>query len=145
MEDRVEKGSWWSNNWKWAAPSGCLLLVLLFAACIGAFIYFVFSMMKSNEAYQHSLDAARHDTQVVAALGQPIEDGALMSGNFSENGGSGSANFSVPVSGPKGAGTIYVEATKSAGLWHYRTLVVEIDKTHQRIDLLHETAEPESK
>jgi hypothetical protein len=130
-----QEGSWASRNWKWAAPTGCLLFVLLVGAFIGTIFFFIFSMMKSNAAYQHSLEAARHNPEVVAALGEPIQDGWLVSGNFQENGPSGVANFSIPVSGPKGAATIYVEAHKSAGQWNYNTLVVELDANHARIDL----------
>lgn len=129
------QGNWFGRNWKWAAPTGCLLLVLLVGAFIATIFFFVFSMMKSNDAYQHSLEAARHDPQAVAALGAPIADGWFVSGNFEENGPSGVANFSIPVSGPKGAGTIYVEARKSAGQWTYPTLLLEVEATKERIDL----------
>ena len=37
---------------------------------------------------------------------------------------------------PNGKGTIYVAANKSLGRWNYSGLIVEITKTHQRIDLL---------
>jgi len=46
------------------------------------------------------------------------------------------ASLSIPISGPKGKGMIYVAATKSLGHWNYSGLVVEIEKTHRRIDLL---------
>jgi hypothetical protein len=52
------------------------------------------------------------------------------------NGASGEANLSIPISGPKGKGTINVAANKSLGRWNYSGLIVEIAKTHQRIDIL---------
>src|SRR6059058_5881080 len=61
----------------------------------------------------------------------PITDGFLVSGNTNVNGASGEANLSIPVSGPKGKGTIYAAATKSLGRWNYSGLVLEIEKTHQ--------------
>jgi hypothetical protein len=131
----TEDRNWFARNWKWAAPTGCLLLFVLVGAFVAAIFYFVFSLMKSNDAYQHALEAARHDPQVVASLGEPMKEGWFVSGNFEENGPSGSANLSIPLSGPKGGATIYVEAHKNAGLWTYNTLVVELDATHQRIDL----------
>jgi len=134
VNTNVEK-NWFARNWKWAAPTGCLLMVLLVGAFIGTIFFFVFSMMKSNDAYQHSLEVARHNPEVVAALGQPIEDGWFVSGNFEENGPSGVANFSIPLKGPKGGATVYVEAHKNAGQWNYNTLVVELDANHQRIEL----------
>jgi hypothetical protein len=73
---------------------------------------------------------------VIEILGSPIKEGFLVSGNTNVNGASGEANLSIPVSGPKGKGTIYVAAAKSLGRWNYSGLIVEIAKTHQRIDLL---------
>jgi hypothetical protein len=51
------------------------------------------------------------------------------------NGGSGDADLTIPISGPKGKGTIYAVATKSAGEWTYSKLVVKIDRTGDAIDL----------
>ena len=51
------------------------------------------------------------------------------------NGGSGNADLTIPISGPKGKGTLYVVATKSAGEWTYSKLVVKIDSTGETIDL----------
>lgn len=138
MNDTIEReGTWASRNWKWALPTGCLLVALLAAALVGAIFFFVFSMMKSNDAYQHALETARHDPAVVAALGEPIKDGWFVSGNFEESGGAGQAQFSIPLSGPKGAGTLYVEARKTAGAWDYAAMAVQVDGSPQRLDLLH--------
>ena len=134
--------NWLGRNWKWAAPTGCLLIVLLVGAFIATIFFFVFSMMKSNDAYQHALDTARRDPAVVAALGQPLEDGWLVTGKFEESGGSGEAQFSTPVSGPKGSGTLYVEAKKSAGEWNYTSMVVEVEADKRRLDLLETSAPP---
>jgi len=73
---------------------------------------------------------------VIEALGSPIAEGFLVSGNTNVNGASGEANLSIPIGDPKGKGTIYVAANKSLGQWNYSGLVFEIAKTHQRIDLL---------
>jgi hypothetical protein len=149
--ESVENRNWFGRNWKWAAPTGCLVLVLLVGAFIASIFYFVFSMMKTSETYQHALQSARGDAEVVAALGEPITEGWFVSGNWEENGASGQANFAIPVSGPKGGGTVYVEARKSAGQWHYATMVVEVDGSGERIDLLDQampalepTQEPET-
>ena len=141
MDANAEK-NWFGRNWKWAAPTGCLLVVLLVGAFIASILFFVFSMMKSNEAYRHSLETARQNPAVVAALGEPIHEGWLVSGNFEESGGTGQAQFSIPVSGPKGSGTIYVEARKSAGQWNYSTMVLEVDASRQRLDLLQAPSDP---
>ena len=73
-------------------------------------------------------------------LGSPINDGMFLSGNTNVNGASGNADLAIPISGPKGKGTIYVAASKSAGRWSYTTLVAEIKRTGERIDLTKTTA-----
>ena len=96
----------------------------------------VFSAVKSTEVYKGALARAKAHPAVIEVLGSPITDGFLVSGNTNVNGASGEANLSIPISGPKGKGIIYVAATKSLGRWNYSGLVLEIAKTHQRIDLL---------
>ena len=71
----------------------------------------------------------------MAALGTPIEEGWYLLGNTNVNGRSGDADLSIPVSGPKGKGTIYAVATKSGGEWSYSKLTVKIDSTGEMIDL----------
>ncbi len=65
--------------------------------------------------------------EVRAALGDDVRPGIFLSGNTNVNGGSGQADLSIPISGSKGKGTIYVVATKSAGEWNYSTLVVKTE------------------
>ena len=109
---------------------------MLFVAFVAAVVLIVFSAVKSTDVYKDALIRAKAHPAVIEALGSPITEGFLLSGNTNVNGASGEANLSIPVSGPKGKGTIYVAATKSLGRWNYSGLVLEIAKTHQRIDLL---------
>ena len=128
--------NWWKRNWKWFVPLGCFTVALLFLAFVGSILVIVFSAMKSTDVYKQALARAKADPAVIEALGSPIKDGFLLSGNTNVNGASGESNLAIPISGPKGKGTIYVAANKSLGRWNYTGLVVEIAKTHQRIDLL---------
>jgi len=50
----------------------------------------------------------------------------------------------IPISGPKGKGTIYVEARKSAGHWSFLKLFVEVGVDGERIDLQKPGELPES-
>jgi Cytochrome oxidase complex assembly protein 1 len=128
--------NWWKRNWKWFVPLGCFTVALLFLAFIGSIIVVVFSAMKSTDVYKEALARAKSDPAVIEALGSPIKDGFLVSGNTNVNGGSGESNLAIPISGPNRKGTIYVSATKSLGRWNYSGLVVEVGQTHERIDLL---------
>ena len=117
-------------------PVGCLGTLTLFVAFVVSIAVIVFSAVKSTDVYKDALARAEAHPSVIEALGSPIKEGFLVSGNTNVNGASGEANLSIPISGPKGNGTIYVAANKSLGRWNYSGLIVEIAKTHQRIDLL---------
>ena len=115
-------------------------MTLLFLAFAGSIVVIVFSAMKSTEVYKEALARAKADPAVIEALGSPIKDGFLLSGNTNVNGASGESNLAIPISGPKGKGTIYVSANKSLGQWNYSGIVVEVGPTHGRIDLLEKSA-----
>jgi len=128
--------NWWGRNWKWFVPAGCLTMLALAAGFIALILTLVFGMMKSSDVYQQALARAKASSAVSDALGTPIEPGFFAGGSIETSGPSGSANLSIPIHGPKGKGTIYLEARKSAGRWTFALLAVEIDQTGQRIDLL---------
>ncbi len=129
--------NWWKRNWNWFVPVGCFGMLVLFVSFVAAGALIVFSAMKSTDVYKDALAQAKANPAVIEGLGSPIKEGFLVSGNTNVNGASGEANLSIPISGPKGKGTIYVAANKSLGRWNYSGLIVETAKTHQRIDLLH--------
>lgn len=125
-------------------PIGCFTLALLFLGFVGSILVIVFSSMKSTDVYKAALARARANPAVIDALGSPIKDGFFMSGNTNVNGASGESNLAIPISGPKGKGTIYVAAQKSLGEWNYSGLVVEVAQTRRRIDLLRKPAPSDS-
>ena len=120
-------------------PVGCFTVVLLFIIFIGSILVIVFSAMKSTAVYKEASARANADPAVIEALGSPIKDGFLVSGNTNVIGASGESNLGIPISGPKSKGTIYVSANKSLGQWNYSGLVVEVRQIHRRIDLLQKT------
>jgi Cytochrome oxidase complex assembly protein 1 len=131
--------SWWSRNWKWALPVGCLLPIVL---CGGGFVLFfslifgaVTGAIRNSDAYQEGMSRARSNPDVVAALGEPIESGFWISGSINVDGPSGNVDVSIPISGPKGSGTLYIVGTRNAGRWQYSTMEVEIPGRAGRIDV----------
>ena len=131
-----QRRSWWGRNWKWFVPTGCLGMVLLAAGLGFIIVTMVFGMMKSSDAYKMALARAKADPRVVSALGSPISDGFFPTGKTNVSGTSGEADMTVPISGPKGKGTIYFVASKFAGEWTFSKLIVEVEKTGERIDLV---------
>jgi hypothetical protein len=130
------------RNWKWFVPTGCFTVLLLFIAFVVSIAMIVFSAIKSAGPYKDALARAKTHPAVIEALGSPIKEGFFVSGNTNVNGAAGEANLAIPISGPKGKGTIYVKAAKSLGRWSYSDLIVEIQATRNRIDLLKGPAPP---
>ncbi len=126
---------WWSRNWKWFVPVGCLTFLGLIVVFVALLAVVIFGAMKSSDVYKEALQRAQTNPEVVAALGEPIRDGWFVSGKTEVSGGGGEADLAIPVSGPKGSGTIYAVAEKSAGRWNYSKLQIEVKATGQRIDL----------
>ncbi len=139
-----ENKNWWSRNWKWVVPVGCLLPLLVVGGCIASIFMVATTAMKSSDVYKDALVKAQENPAVVEALGSPITAGYFTNGSINSSGPTGEAAFSIPLSGPKGKGTIQLEAKKSGGEWTYSALVVDIANPKQRIDLMTESdpAEP---
>ncbi len=111
-------------------------MAMLLVAFIASVALLILSSIKSTDVYKDALSRARTNQAVVGALGYPIKEGLLVSGNTNVNGASGEASLAIPISGPKGKGTLYVSATKSLGQWRYSGLVVEVAASGERVDLL---------
>jgi hypothetical protein len=126
---------WWSRNWKWFVPVGCLSIIVVAAASVAAILALVFGAMRSADVYKDALSRARANPEVGRALGTPIDAGWMMSGHINVTNRSGDADIEIPISGPKGKGSIRAVATKSEGKWTYSRLVVQPEHG-DAIDLL---------
>src|SRR5256714_7102636 len=133
----MPRPNWFGRNWKWVVPLGCLLPVLFMGGCGLLAFLFATGIMKQSDAYKIALARAQANPAVIEALGSPISQTGIVSGNSNVSGAVGEANLSIPLSGPKGKATLYVEAKKSADTWFFQTMVVKIEKTGERIDFEH--------
>ena len=140
VQPATARPNWWKRNWKWFVQLCCFTVALLFLVFVGSILVIVFSAIKSTDVYNETLAHAKADPAVIQALGSLIKDAFLVSGNTNVNGASSESNPAIPISGPKGKGTIYVSANKSLGQRNYSGLVVEVRQTHERIDLLQKSA-----
>lgn len=134
---QVQRRSWWSRNWKWVVPVGCVTPLLVCGGLFTLLFTLIFGLIKQSGAYQDSLALVRADERVTAVLGEPIEPGWLVSGSVNTSGASGNAVLSYTVSGPRGKGTVYLEATMKGSRWVFDTLEFDTDATDP-IDLLDE-------
>jgi TonB family protein len=110
------------RNWKWMLPAGCLGLILAGVLLVGGIVFVAMSAIKSSEVYQGALKVVQTHPAAVGRLGEPIKDGWFVKGNVKVDAGGGQANFEVPVSGPKGSGTLSVRAVSPDGTWMYERL-----------------------
>jgi hypothetical protein len=117
-------------------PVGCLGLLVVFAGFLAVLGGVLMGGMKSTDAYRDGLARAQASPEVRAALGEPIKAGWFVQGKVNVSGPSGNADLSVPLSGPKGKGTLYITAKKQAGKWEYEVLEVAVDGRQERINLL---------
>lgn len=115
------------RNWKWMVPVGCLGLILGLAALIAGIFFFAMSAVKSSDVYQGALGVVQTHPAAKERLGEPIKDGWFVKGNIKFDAGGGSANFEVPVSGPKKAGTLFVRAASPEGAWMYERLDLAVE------------------
>ena len=115
---------------------GCGVLLLIGAACVAAFVFFVFQLIKSNDAYRLARDKATTDPRVIAVLGAPIEPSFWVTGHVNTKNGAANAQIVFGIKGPRGHGTVTVDASRGAGeSWTYHRLDVHPDRGPD-IDLL---------
>jgi hypothetical protein len=127
-----QRKSWLGRNWIW------LLLALLL--CGALFVFGIFSLiigaMRGSDVAKEAVARAQSNALVAQRLGAPISEGWFVGGSINVSTGSGDADLSVPISGPKGKGTVYVKAEKTAGRWDYSLMQAAIEGSAERIDLL---------
>ncbi len=107
---------------------GCLGVILVGVAVIGLIFWGAGKALKSAEPYRDSIAAVEGNAAAAEALGTPIKPGFMPSGNFNFSNGEGKVDFSIPVSGPKGKGTLRVVGSKPAGAssWTYETWQLDV-------------------
>jgi hypothetical protein len=98
--------------------------------------FFVMGAIKTSDVYREAFRRTESNPEVIAAIGRPVDAGWLVGGSINVSGPAGEANFAIPVTGPKGAGKVYVVASKRLGNWEFSTLTFEAESTSKRVDLL---------
>lgn len=108
---------------------GCLGAVIAVLAIVGFTFFGIRKMATSSEAYQDSIAAIEANPAALEALGTPIEPGFLVQASYKIENGNESIDMSVPVSGPKGKGTLRVVGSKTGGAadWTYETQQLDLE------------------
>lgn len=108
---------------------GCLGLILLIVAGVAVLFFGVTGAIKKSTPYEETLALVQSHPQAIEVMGEPIKAGSWFSGNISINNGVGEASMSIPLSGPKGSGTMHVDANKPAGSqsWNYTRRELQLE------------------
>ena len=117
--------NWIGRNWKW------VLAVWLGLGATGCLIAFI--AMQNSEPRQMAIVYA-----LAARLGHPLKFGWYSSGSIEVSEAAGHAELSFGVSGPKGKGSLYVEARETDGIWGLDTLNFGDGREADAINLLAE-------
>ena len=133
--------SWLQAHWK-----------LVLAASVGLALcatIAVFASLRSSDVVKLAVATAESNPALADRLGRPLDAGWFVTGKLEVTPASGHAELAIPVSGPKGSGTLYAEGHKRAGIWHLEMLQFGSEHSNERLDLLHdrgarETAPPQN-
>ena len=108
--------------------------IAIFGGMFGGSLYF----FRHSEAYQLGVSRLQSSPVATNVLGTPISTGFPL-GSISFNGASGTAVLSFSASGPKAAGTVFLEAVKKDGVWAITRLALKLDGRDGVIDLVNGT------
>ena len=109
--------------------------VLVIGGFVFGILYLVMSSFKSSPVYLEAMKAAQADPRVTEVLGTPLQSGWLVTGSIEQQGISGDANLVIPISGPRGSGTLYAAAREGNGVWRFYTLAVQVNGQPEVIPL----------
>jgi amino acid transporter len=135
--------SWLERRPLWKIPLGCLTLFVLIAAFGIILMTAITSSFPHSDVYKLAIAQASANPQVRVHIGEPIKPAWLISGEMNVSGSSGKANLVIPISGPRGRGSIHAVAQKSGGVWRFTYLQVDVVNQSASIDLL--STEPSQK
>ena len=124
---RVQRG--------WAIAGAIVVAALALLTAFAFSMFFMVSgMLKDTDAYKTGAQTLQANAQAMQILGPPITTG-FPSGSVQTSGPSGEAQLAIPVEGQKARGTLYIEATKSKGVWKPDRMELQIEGG-ERIDLI---------
>jgi len=140
--------SWFGRNWLWFLPTVILLPIFCCCGGGGALVWFSVGKVLDIAPYKDSVALAEQSAEVQSQLGTPLDApegfmdlvSMMQSGgqfNFNQTNNQMLFDAQVPISGPNGSGTLWIEAQSPDGgvTWTYTRQELELpDGT--MIDLL---------
>ena len=115
-------------------------MILLLAFFVGSLFYGITTMFEGSDPYEHALEKINNDDEIIGLLGSPIVKDGMIKGSLNWHNGDGKADMEIPISGPKGSGTLYINASSLGDNWTYHEIRVVV-KDNEEIDILQEELE----
>lgn len=126
---------------------GLLLSLVAVVAVTGAIVgiaYLAMTAMKTTDVYQLAWTKVRLDPQVIEALGEPVAEGLLASGEVHTDNDRGGAEISFDISGPKGAASVKAAGVRAESVWSLVSLKVVLPNRPEPLVLVAPDAMPEA-
>lgn len=114
---------------------GCAVIALIAILGIGGCFAAFYWGMKKNQPYIDAIQTVTTHPDAIDALGEPIKPGFMISGSISIKNDTGEADFTIPVSGPEGAGKVRIVGKKAGGAWTYETFELQVEGQDEPIPL----------
>jgi len=120
--------SWARRHWKGLVATAVTLVLVAVLAVVAGVIALVMWSLRQSDVLRLAMERARKNPAVVEQLGTPINPGWLISGSMHMENDSGTANFTVPIHGPRQEAKLYLDARKQMGEWTFNSLTVKTDQ-----------------
>ncbi|MBI2263934.1 MAG: DUF4034 domain-containing protein [Armatimonadetes bacterium] len=133
--DQEKPKSRWARNWKWILPCASLAVFLVVILVVGAILAGMQGFIRSTPLYKQGWAKAKADARVRAELGEPLKEGWWASVSL-RGAPENTVKLRIPISGPKGSGTVYCISTDRGGEPRISTIDVEIAGKGLRFCLL---------
>lgn len=111
---------------------GCAIIVLGPIALLSVYMAVTLIGVRTSGVYRQTRDRAMADPRVVAAVGAPIHDRWLVTGDVDAK----TATLDFRLIGSRDKATAHADAAFQRGAWTYSRLVVRADQGAE-IDVLH--------
>lgn len=123
---------------KWAIAALCWWTFVMFSVCGGVAVtlFTVGKALSSSKPYQVAIQTAKSNPQVVAILGDDIEQTGFPNGSINIENSSGKCDLVIGLKGSKGEGKLYVKGEKEADKWTFSMIKFGPLNSDTRIDLL---------
>ncbi|MGO1069945.1 cytochrome c oxidase assembly factor Coa1 family protein [Lysobacter sp. CA199] len=129
---------WVHRHWVLMLVLGFVAMMALSLVIGGGVMYMAMSAIKNSAPYHEAMARVRADPRMTGALGEPIQTRWVPLGGVEQREG-GIAKILVFLRGPRGEGSVDLQAKFENGAWQYQQIDgVSDGPPRERFDLHHD-------